>query len=99
MQDFVDGKISFETQLSDLETAMANVSSASDVTICEGTGHCAVGSIVGLNNAKVASLLGADMVRLVKMDIPNYLCFLGYLMLDISTPKALDCQWWSGQCL
>jgi hypothetical protein len=27
-----------------------------------GTGHCAVGSIVGLNNAQVASLLGADMV-------------------------------------
>ena len=61
-QDFVDGKIKFESQLSDLEAAMKNVASASDVTIAEGTGHCAVGSIVGLNNAKVASLLGADMV-------------------------------------
>ena len=42
---------------------MEHVAKASDVTVCEGTGHCAVGSIVGLNNAKVASLLGADMVR------------------------------------
>ena len=25
-------------------------------------GHCAVGSIVGASNAKVASLIGADMV-------------------------------------
>lgn len=28
----------------------------------EGTGHCAVGSIVGVNNAQVAALLGADVV-------------------------------------
>lgn len=35
---------------------------ASDIVLCEGTGHCAVGSIVGLNNAKVASIIGADMV-------------------------------------
>ena len=41
---------------------MEHVSSASDITVCEGTGHCAVGSIVGLNNAKVASILGADML-------------------------------------
>ena len=30
--------------------------------LVEGTGHCAVGSIVNVNNAKVASLLGASMV-------------------------------------
>jgi len=41
---------------------MTHVSAASDVVLLEGTGHCAVGSIVGTNNAKVASLLGADMV-------------------------------------
>lgn len=27
-----------------------------------GTGHCAVGSIVGVNNAQVASMIGADVV-------------------------------------
>lgn len=34
----------------------------SDIVLFEGTCHCAVGSIVGVNNARVASLLGADMV-------------------------------------
>lgn len=61
-KQYVDGKIAFESQLRDLESGMEHVAAASDVTICEGTGHCAVGSIVGLNNAKVASLYGADMV-------------------------------------
>jgi len=59
---FVDGEITLGTQVRDVERAMENVASASDVVLCEGTGHCAVGSIVGLNNAKVASLIGADMV-------------------------------------
>ena len=34
----------------------------SGVVLCEGTGHCAVGSIVNASNARVASWLGADMV-------------------------------------
>jgi dethiobiotin synthetase len=59
---YVDGMISHEQQLEDIETAMRHVSDASDVVVCEGTGHCAVGSIVNVNNAKVASLIGADMV-------------------------------------
>lgn len=59
---YVDGEISTADQQRDVEEAAAAVSSRSAVTLIEGTGHCAVGSIVGLNNAKVASLLGADMV-------------------------------------
>lgn len=59
---YVDGEVSDEVQLSDIEQAMTNVSNASDIVLCEGTGHCAVGSIVNMNNAKVASMLGADMV-------------------------------------
>jgi len=43
-------------------TAVAEVKDASDIMLCEGTGHCAVGSIVNLNNAKAAALIGADMV-------------------------------------
>jgi AAA domain len=62
-KDYLDGKITFESQVKELESAMQSISEASDITVCEGTGHCAVGSIVGLNNAKVASILGADMVR------------------------------------
>lgn len=59
---YVDGEISFTKQLEDVKRAMTNVTKASDVVLIEGTGHCAVGSIVGLNNAKVASIIGADMV-------------------------------------
>jgi hypothetical protein len=59
---FVDGEITFEDQLAKVKDAMSNVVKSSDIVLIEGTGHCAVGSIVGLNNAKVASILGADMV-------------------------------------
>ena len=59
---YVDGEIDFDEQLRDVQTAMYNVAKSSDVVLVEGTGHCAVGSIVGLNNAKVASIIGADMV-------------------------------------
>ncbi len=58
----MDGEITLTSQINDVEKAMKNITEASDVVLCEGTGHCAVGSIVGLNNAKVASLIGADMV-------------------------------------
>lgn len=61
-RDFVDGKISFDAQVEAVEGSMARIAEKSDAVLIEGTGHCAVGSIVGLNNAKVASLLGADMV-------------------------------------
>jgi BioD-like phosphotransacetylase family protein len=59
---YVDGEISLTNQIDIVTSSMSNVASASDVVLLEGTGHCAVGSIVGLNNAKVASLIGADMV-------------------------------------
>lgn len=61
-RDFVDGKISFDAQVEAVEGSMTRIAEKSDAVLIEGTGHCAVGSIVGLNNAKVASLLGADMV-------------------------------------
>lgn len=59
---FIDGKITYEGQLDKIKESFRNVNEASDVVLCEGTGHCAVGSIVGVNNAKVASMIGADMV-------------------------------------
>lgn len=62
---FVDGEISLAKQIEDTEKAMYHIARESDVVLCEGTGHCAVGSIVALNNAQVASLLGADMVLIV----------------------------------
>jgi hypothetical protein len=59
---YVDGEIDFAAQVQHVHDAMEHVHANSNVVLIEGTGHCAVGSIVGLNNAKVASQLGADMV-------------------------------------
>lgn len=49
------------------------VSNASDVVLCEGTGHCAVGSIVNVNNAKVASMLGASMLLIANGGLGEFL--------------------------
>lgn len=59
---FIDGEITYEKQIADIEASFKMVTECSDVVLAEGTGHCAVGSIVNVNNAKVASILGADMV-------------------------------------
>ena len=60
---FVDGDIRNDDQKETILKAFANVSQASSgVVLCEGTGHCAVGSIVEACNAQVAQWLGAKMV-------------------------------------
>lgn len=59
---YIEGKISYEEQLEQIGTAFGEVNRASDAVLIEGTGHCAVGSIVNVNNAKVASMLGASML-------------------------------------
>jgi BioD-like phosphotransacetylase family protein len=40
----------------------AAVSEGADLVIVEGTGHAGVGSVVDLSNARVASLLGAEVI-------------------------------------
>jgi AAA domain len=82
---YVDGEISFDKQLKDVETAMQHVQGASDVVLCEGTGHCAVGSIVGLNNAKVASILGCDMVLVGTCVYYVHHCWSELLFMGITT--------------
>lgn len=59
---YIEGKINHEDQLQQIDTAFGEVDKASDVVLAEGTGHCAVGSIVNVNNAQIASRLGASMV-------------------------------------
>jgi dethiobiotin synthetase len=62
-RDYVDGRITSESQQHDILEAFEAIDNASDVVLCEGTGHCAVGSIVGASNARVASWVGGKMVR------------------------------------
>jgi dethiobiotin synthetase len=59
---YIDKKVSYDQQITDIEKSFGEVAGKSDVVLIEGTGHCAVGSIVNVNNAKVASILGASMV-------------------------------------
>lgn len=61
-RDFLDQKITEKEMLNRIESSYHKVLSDHDYTIVEGTGHIGVGSIVELNNAKVASRLGLDMV-------------------------------------
>lgn len=59
---YIDGEIDYSDQLTKVMDSFKQVQKVSDVVLCEGTGHCAVGSVVGVNNAQVASMIGADMV-------------------------------------
>ncbi|CCB91369.1 putative cobyrinic acid a,c-diamide synthase family protein [Waddlia chondrophila 2032/99] len=61
-RDYVDKKISEENLLQDIHAAYQRISNANAFTVVEGTGHVGVGSIINLNNVKVASELGLDMV-------------------------------------
>lgn len=59
---YLDGKVSEQTLAEKIKTSYRNISQQHDYTVIEGTGHIGVGSIVGLSNAKVASILRSDIV-------------------------------------
>ena len=61
-RDFLDGKVQKDEIESQIVRAYEKISQQNEFTIVEGTGHIGVGSIVQMNNAKVASLLGLDVI-------------------------------------
>lgn len=61
-RDFLDGQIDETSIEKKIISSFNKISQKHDYTIVEGTGHIGVGSIVQLNNAKVASLLGLETV-------------------------------------
>lgn len=71
-KSYLDGDIDHEQQIADIRRAYLNIVKATSsnkssdddmaITICEGTGHAGVGSIVGTGNARVAEELGADVI-------------------------------------
>lgn len=61
-RDFLDGVISHESLLQKILKSYKKVSDSNQFTLVEGTGHVGVGSIIQLNNAKVAKELGIEMV-------------------------------------
>lgn len=61
-RQYLDGIITNEHQIQQLQSAFQRISNASDIVLCEGTGHVAVGSIIDQNNAECAKLLQANMI-------------------------------------
>ena len=61
-RSFLDKEITEEQMLHDIQAAYHNIASQNAYTVVEGTGHVGVGSIVNLNNAKIAAALGLNMV-------------------------------------
>jgi len=61
-RDYIDQKISETALLEKIQKSFQIMSESNDYTIVEGTGHVGVGSIVNLNNAKVAAALGLDII-------------------------------------
>ncbi len=59
--DFIMGQVheDLEREVTD---AAASVAAGKDLLLIEGTGHAGVGAVVGLSNARVASLLDAPVV-------------------------------------
>jgi len=61
-RDYIDEKISSEILMEKVQDSFKKISLLNDYTVVEGTGHVGVGSIIELNNAKIAATLGLDMV-------------------------------------
>lgn len=61
-KDFLDQKISEADMNKKIKDAYKTISSRHAFTVVEGTGHIGVGSIVNMNNARIAAELELDMV-------------------------------------
>ena len=61
-REYLDGKVSEESMLNKIKQSFHQIAQQNQYTVVEGTGHVGVGSIVNVNNARIASLLGLEMV-------------------------------------
>lgn len=61
-RDYIDGKVTELDMQKSILASFERIYSSNAYTVVEGTGHVGVGSIIDMNNAKVAAELGLDMV-------------------------------------
>ncbi|MCB1112851.1 MAG: AAA family ATPase [Chlamydiales bacterium] len=59
---YLNGEVSEKSLLNAIKASYKEISAQHSYTLVEGTGHVGVGSIVDMNNARVAAELGLDMV-------------------------------------
>lgn len=97
-RDYIDGMISPEEQLDSILSSYRRIDAASDVVLCEGTGHGAVGSVIDASNARVAEVLGGKMVRpsIEKIACTVVYARLTYSLTWINVNIGSGCQWWFG---
>ncbi|CAM9411832.1 unnamed protein product, partial [Hapterophycus canaliculatus] len=61
-KEFLDGKVDARQQKKVIRDGFEKLIKSNDFVVVEGTGHTGVGSVVGMNNADVASFLGLDVL-------------------------------------
>ncbi len=61
-RQFLDGKISPDYPHQVILNALEKLEKKNDFLIIEGAGHCGVGSVVGMNNARIAALAAAPVL-------------------------------------
>ena len=70
-RSFLDGEYDNSIPLNRIISAAAELEQKNDFLIIEGAGHGGVGSVVGVNNAKVASMLNAPVLMVAGGGIGN----------------------------
>lgn len=61
-RDYLDGKVHHANLIEKITNSFSLITKNNPITVIEGTGHTAVGSIINLNNAQVASLLKCPII-------------------------------------
>ena len=61
-RDYLDGKVDRKDLQEQIVKSYVSIRTQNSFVIVEGTGHIGVGSIVGLNNAQIASLLNLNVI-------------------------------------
>jgi len=70
-RSYLDGKVDHHSMVERIERSFETISSRSDYTVVEGTGHIGVGSIIELSNADVARLLDLEVVLISQGGLGN----------------------------
>src|SRR6185369_7815398 len=68
---FLDGEQTTEWATEQIQSACLKLESKCDLILIEGAGHSGVGSVIGLNNADMAKMLGAPVLMVAGGGIGN----------------------------
>lgn len=86
-RQYLDGEISEADLLIKIRSSYSRISSKNQFTVVEGTGHVGVGSIIGMNNARIASELGMDMIIIAQGGLGSA---FDEIALNVAMCKAYD---------